>query len=84
MFIDAFGTVVNSLESHFGHDRAKNDSGIVSPAQAVTANWLHACKGWSSNCVRRRDGGLVCLINLVARNHTDRARGLAFFSITPE
>ena len=24
------GTVVNLLESHFGHDRAKNDSGIVS------------------------------------------------------
>ena len=25
-----WGIVVNSLESHFGHDRAKNDSGIVS------------------------------------------------------
>ena len=24
------GIVVNSFESHFGHDRAKNDSGIVS------------------------------------------------------
>ena len=26
----------------------------------------------------------IFLINLVAGNHTDRARGLAFFSITPE
>ena len=25
------GTVVNSLESNFGHDRAKNDSGIIFP-----------------------------------------------------
>ena len=26
----------------------------------------------------------IFLINLVAGNHTDKARGLAFFSITPE
>ena len=31
MFIGAFGTVVNLLESHFGHDRAKNDSEFVFP-----------------------------------------------------
>ena len=31
------------------------------------------------------DEGLVCLINLgVFWSHTDRARGLAFFSTTPE
>ena len=33
---------------------------------------------------REQGWGLVCLIKLVAGNHTDRARGLAFFSITPE
>ena len=29
VFAVVFGTVVNSPESHFGHDRAKNDSGFV-------------------------------------------------------
>ena len=28
------GTVVNSLESHFGHDRAKNDSEFVFPCSS--------------------------------------------------
>ena len=61
----------NSLRSHF-------------PCSAVTADWLPVCNGWSSDYVGSRDGGLVCLIKLVARNHIDKARGLAFFSTTPE
>ena len=35
-----------------------------------------------TNCVGSMDGGLVCL-NLAIGNHTDRARGLTFFSTTP-
>ena len=33
---------------------------------------------WSGN------EGLICLINLVVENHTDRATELGFFSTTPE
>ena len=35
MFIDTFWDYCNSLGSHFGHDRAKNDSRVVFLAQAM-------------------------------------------------
>ena len=35
-----FGDYGNSLGSHFGHDRAKNDSGIVSMSYAVNNGFI--------------------------------------------
>ena len=58
------------LWSRFGHDRAKNDPGVVSLIQAVIVGWLHAYSGWSSNCVWSGDEGLVCLKNLVGLGTT--------------
>ena len=38
--------------SHFGHDRAKNGSGIVFPYPSCESLvQLHVCSGWSSDCV---------------------------------
>ena len=72
MFTDTFGDCCKLLGIHFGHDRAKNDSGVVFLAQDVNRLYdrLHVCNGWSSDCVGSRDGGLVCLINLVCLETT--------------
>ena len=35
MFVVTFGDCCNSFGSHFGHDRAKNDSGVFFLAEAV-------------------------------------------------
>ena len=35
MFTDTFWDYYKFLGSHFGHDRAKNDSGVIFLAQAV-------------------------------------------------
>ena len=40
------------------------------PLLAVIADWLPTCNGWSSECVGSKDGGLVCLINLVCLETT--------------
>ena len=46
------------LLSHFGHDRAKNDSGLGFPYPSCEVLvLLHVCSGWSSDCV-----GLVDLL----------------------
>ena len=46
------------LLSHFGHDRAKNDSGIIFPYPSYELLiFLRVCSGWSSECV-----GLVDLL----------------------
>ena len=40
----------------FGHDRAKNDSGIVFLCQGCELHvLLYVCNGWSSDCVRLAD-----------------------------
>ena len=40
------------LLSRFGHDRAKNDSGIkFSRPSCELLVLLRVCSGWSSNCV---------------------------------
>ena len=51
--------------SRFGHDRAKNNSRVVFLAQVV--NRLCDCM---YAVVGSRDGGLVCLINLVCLETT--------------
>ena len=41
-----------SLLSRFGHDRAKNDSGIDFPCPSCESLvLLPICRGWSSDCV---------------------------------
>ena len=73
------------LWSRFGHDRAKNDSGIVFLAQAVNrlCDCVYALVGLRT--VLGAGMGLGLLDKLgVFGNHTDRARELDFFSTTPE
>ena len=38
----------------------------------------------SSDCIGVVNEGMMCLINLVVENHTDRSTELDFFSTTPE
>ena len=73
------------LLSRFGHDRAKNDSGIKFPSQICELlALLYVCSGWSSDCVGvERKAWLPDKLGVFG-THTDRTRGLAFFSKTPE
>ena len=66
MFADMFWDCCKLLGSRFGHDRAKNNSGIVFLAQAVNClcDYVYAVVGLQT-VLGSRDGGLVCLINLV-------------------
>ena len=46
------GIYCRLLGSFFGHDRAKNDSGIVFPYPSYEVLvWLQESSGWSSDCV---------------------------------
>ena len=49
------GTIVNSLESHFGHDRAKNDSEFIFLVLSCI-RWLFACVQWLVFGLRREQG----------------------------
>ena len=70
----------------FGHDRAKNDPrSCISPVKALIAGCCMHALFLSSDCIGVVNEGLIRLIKLVCLgNHTDKARGLDFFSTTIE
>ena len=71
--------------SHFGHDRAKNNSGVVFLAQAVNrlCDCVYAVVGLRTMLGVGMGAWFLDKLGVFG-NHTDRARGIAFFSTTPE
>ena len=71
MFVDTFWDCCRLFWSRFGHNRAKNDSVIDFPCQAVnTLVLLRVCSGWYLDCVGVGMKVGVCLINMVCLEAT--------------